>query len=200
MENVSINEVVEAFSQLLNPILEDSHARAVLETSWHALPQSARERLTACEGLFEQGNLDSNLRQDEDPACEPKQARAPRPKQIVVEVSENFVPEDGDAFDAVLSALDFAEIPASVVERPAPFVAISLEGGLVRAVHSNVPMGYVVLDSDLEGAEDREIVLRPDPLNGGIREFYATAPDMADRKPEVIEELQQALAAEDASS
>lgn len=201
MENVSTKEVVEAFTQLLNPILEDAHTRSVLEKAWNDLSQEARDKLKACESIFAQAALGTDHQQTEaSEVSEPAPVSNWGRKQIVIEVQEDFVPEDGDAFDAVLAALDFADIPASVVERPAPFAAISLDGGLVRAVHSNVPLGYVVLDSDVEGAENREIAYRPDPLNGGIGEFYATAHTMADRNPEVIEALQQALAQEDASA
>lgn len=201
MENVSTKEVVEAFTQLLNPILEDAHARSVLEKAWNDLSQEARDKLKACESIFAQVALTTDHQQTEaSEVSEPAPVSNWGRKQIVIEVQEDFVPEDGDAFDAVLAALDFADIPASVVERPAPFAAISLDGGIVRAVHSNVPLGYVVLDSDVEGAENREIAYRPDPLNGGIGEFYATAHTMADRNPEAIEALQQVLAQEDAAA
>ena len=35
-------------------------------------------------------------------------------KQIIIEVSEDFVPEEGDAFEAVMAALEHFEIPASL--------------------------------------------------------------------------------------
>jgi hypothetical protein len=35
--------------------------------------------------------------------------------QIIINISDDFVPEDGDAFDAVTAALEFAEIPATLV-------------------------------------------------------------------------------------
>lgn len=35
--------------------------------------------------------------------------------QIIVDVSDNYVPIDGDVLDAVTAALEFAEIPASLV-------------------------------------------------------------------------------------
>jgi hypothetical protein len=194
-------EVVEAVTRLLNPVLNDPQARSALERAWLDLTQDARDKLSACVSHFAQAALDTDhLQTEASEVSEPTPMNNWGRKQIVIEVQEDFVPEDGDAFDAVLAALDFADIPASVVERPAPFAAISLDGGLVRAVHSNVPLGYVVLDSDVEGAENREIAYRPDPLNGGIGEFYATAHTMADRNPEVIEALQQALAQEDASA
>jgi len=41
-------------------------------------------------------------------------------REIVVTVSPDYEPEDGDAFDAVFAALDFAEIPATVVQRKVP--------------------------------------------------------------------------------
>lgn len=37
--------------------------------------------------------------------------------EIVVQVEPGFTPVDGDAFDAVVAALDFAEIPAALFQR-----------------------------------------------------------------------------------
>lgn len=35
--------------------------------------------------------------------------------QIIIDVSDDYVPEEGDALDAVTAALEFAEIPASLM-------------------------------------------------------------------------------------
>lgn len=40
--------------------------------------------------------------------------------EIVVRVEPGFTPVEGDAFDAVMAALDFADIPASIAQRKAP--------------------------------------------------------------------------------
>ncbi|HWS26416.1 MAG TPA: hypothetical protein VN259_07535 [Xanthomonadales bacterium] len=45
-----------------------------------------------------------------------KQGQGPtdEPMRIELAVAADFVPEDGDAFDAVVAAMDFAEIPARI--------------------------------------------------------------------------------------
>lgn len=43
-------------------------------------------------------------------------ADAPLYQGFLVQVAEDFVPEDGDAFDAVVSALDHFDIPATIFE------------------------------------------------------------------------------------
>lgn len=35
--------------------------------------------------------------------------------QIIVDINDDYVPEEGDSLDAVTAALEFAEIPASLV-------------------------------------------------------------------------------------
>lgn len=46
----------------------------------------------------------------------PPSAGTPLYQGFLVEVSEAFVPEDGDAFDAVVSALEHFDIPAAIYE------------------------------------------------------------------------------------
>ena len=70
-----------------------------------------------------------------NPGEEDRDSAAGLPMVILVEVQADFTPEEGDAFDAVVSALDFAEIPTRVsVERQnrfkgalEPMAAISVE-------------------------------------------------------------------------
>jgi hypothetical protein len=65
-------------------------------------PSREREKAAACA----------------DPVSRAKQ-KPPRELEILVCVGKDFVPEEGDALDAVMAALEFAEIPAYVEQRMA---------------------------------------------------------------------------------
>lgn len=95
-------------------------------------------------------------------------------KEIVVHVDPSFEPDDGDVFGAVLAALDFAEIPSSVVERDIvkPRIVIDLEGGLVNEVTSSVPLDYLVFDHDVEGCDESDVVERLATTGEGRVEVY----------------------------
>jgi hypothetical protein len=59
------------------------------------------------------------------------------PMRLTVQVETAFKPEDGDAFDAVVAALDFSEIPAYVTTTTEP-------GRLIVLVEA----GYRPVDGD----------------------------------------------------
>ncbi len=107
-------------------------------------------------------------------------------KEIVIKVEPSYVPEDGDAFDAVVCALDHFEIPACVVERDPGVkarIVIGLEDGLVSSVTANVPLDYVVYDYDTEGCSEDELATRPAIDAGEVQVYaagyYAAAVDSA---------------------
>lgn len=60
--------------------------------------------------------------------------------QIIIDVSDDYVPEEGDAFDAVVAALEFAGIPASLVttkvdaHKAIELVRESVDTSLLRSI------------------------------------------------------------------
>lgn len=53
------------------------------------------------------------------------------PRRLVIEIDEGWTPEDGDAFDAVIAALDHFEIPSTIreLEEPVPDVRSERQRG-----------------------------------------------------------------------
>lgn len=95
-------------------------------------------------------------------------------KEIVIRVNPEYVPEDGVAFDAVQSAIEHFNIPATLVERDVgitPRIVIGLDGGIIQGATSNIPVEYLIYDYDIEGCSDDEVATRP-ALGGGEVEVF----------------------------
>lgn len=147
-------------------------------------------------------------------------------KEIIIRVSENFVPEDGDAFAAVIAALDHFEIEADVFEREIarppnvvidmtpdealayeknayqaktseataiPRIVIDLHGGVIRNVISELPLTYLVYDSDVEGCDDSEVMSMPCLETAAIAEVFSCTQKDACANPVKIEEVFRVL-------
>lgn len=69
--------------------------------------------------------------------------------EIVVHVSKDFQPDEGDAFDAVISALEFAEIPTVVVQRKVPHGVEPAQAFMVELLNSVETLGGI---ADAHGA------------------------------------------------
>ena len=78
------------------------------------------------------------------------EALPPKPWLIQLEIASDFEPEDGDAFDAVVDALNFAEIPAKVqMARRGCFARASEPMAAISAEHLSVStMQHLEADGD----------------------------------------------------
>ena len=132
-----------------------------------------------------------------DPAVTTPEDEQP-PVEIVVRLDSSYVPEDGDAFDAVQSALDHFEIPATLVQRDAGAkarIVIGLEGGIIQGVTGNVPIDYLVYDYDIEGCGDDEVVTRPALDDGDVEVYAAGIYEVVVNAAKIVE-IFEALASE----
>ncbi|MYM92498.1 hypothetical protein [Duganella vulcania] len=87
----------------------------------------------------------------------------PPAKEIVIRVDADYVPDDGDAFEAVQCALEHFSIPTVMIERTiAPArVVIGLEGGVIQGATASVPTEFLVYDYDVQDAATDEVAVRP---------------------------------------
>lgn len=119
-------------------------------------------------------------------------------KEIVVRVDPDYVPEEGDAFEAVQAALEFFSIPTTLVERDVPppvRMVIGLDGGVIQGATANVAVEFLVFDYDLDGAEDHEITTRP-ALDGGEVDVFKNPSWAAEVDAPRITEIFDAVALE----
>ena len=73
---------------------------------------------------------------------------------------------------------------------------IGLEGGLVTGVTSNVPLEFTVLDYDVEGCDDDEVMTIPSMDNDGREvEVYKRGFYESEMDPDVVASLYQAIEA-----
>lgn len=101
-----------------NPSLELQSLQALVQAAWETLsPQQKKALLQSAtvEGLVEAGGRGAlDVPSLLGTLSLESEQNASAGHAILVQVSPEFEPEDGDVFDAVVAALDFAEIPAVI--------------------------------------------------------------------------------------
>ncbi len=82
-----------------------------------------------------------------------KQGPTVEPMRILLEIAADFKPEDGDAFDAVVEAMDFSEIPAVITLPQKSRFEAALEP---MAAISTAHLSEATLERVLAGGEGYE--------------------------------------------
>ena len=152
--------------------------------------------LVDCETILEQRDVFG------DPAVTTVDEPESEGMEIIVRVDSDYEPEDGDAFEAIQSALDHFEIPSFMFERKIidkPRVVVCLDGGIIQGITSNVQLDYLVYDYDIEGCSDDDVAKRPS-LEDGEVEVFASSCDEAVVNAEKVAEIFKAVAAEEAQT
>ena len=191
--HVKANDGTHAFAVVAASVDGDIDMVVVLEGH-----QSEGEELTfPGESLVDSQTVLEQQDVFGDPAVTTPEDEQP-PVEIVVRLDTSYVPEDGDAFDAVQSALEHFEIPATLVQRGVDVktrIIIGLEGGIIQGVTGNGPIDYLVYDYDIEGCSDDEVATRP-ALDDGNVEVYAAGIYEAVVNASKIEEIFEVVASE----
>jgi hypothetical protein len=73
-----------------------------------------------------------------------------------------------------------AEAKARETQENMPKIVITLDGGLIQQVHSNVPLNYLVYDLDIEGCSEDDIAERPSIDRDGTVEVYDASVHVAE--------------------
>ncbi|RSE57579.1 hypothetical protein EGT81_19265 [Alcaligenes faecalis] len=74
-------------------------------------------------------------------------------------------------------------------------VVVELRDLVVERIASNTAIQLIVLDDDVEGADENDCAIRPD-LDGKLDEFYASAIHTAEVLPEQVTKIFDAVLAE----
>lgn len=93
-------------------------------------------------------------------------------------------------------ALAFEQSTPSVITSKAsaiPRIVIDLHGGVIRNVISELPLTYLVYDSDVEGCDDSEVMSMPCLETAAIAEVFSCTQKDACANPVKIEEVFRVL-------
>lgn len=79
--------------------------------------------------------------------------------QITLEFKQGEVPDTANLISWIQGCLNCNTNRVEVKVEPAnPVVIANMEGGIIQSLESNVPVTVIVLDADLEGVEEDDIV------------------------------------------
>lgn len=166
-----------------------------VEEAHGVVPQWAERIKVAMPPPVQAGNTETAVQHCADHSAV-KSVASSEGKEIVICVEKNFKPEDGDAFDAVQSALNHFEIPATIIERDiasSAKIVIGVEGGVVRGATGSMPIDFVVYDYDVQGAGSDEAMNCPG-LGGGTVLVLNTNKQSAEVDQLKVQEIFDAIA------
>lgn len=161
---------------LAQPVPLDS-AVVLLEEADSYLREIRAENLDGSEpelGKLLERVTDFWVAQNAEPAASEEAVEKSEPMathEIVVSVSEDFVPEEGDAFDAVVAALDFAEIPTYVVQRTVPHGVVLARKFMSELLDSVETLGGIAQTHGQRTLADL-MYLQQAIMNGGVIDHY----------------------------
>ena len=76
-------------------------------------------------------------------------------------IAASVVDLQGDEDEDAMAEIAQCDVSIAIVEVAAPRVVVNIEGGLVKGGCSDVPVDFYVIDYDVEGARESEIIDLP---------------------------------------